>query len=97
MLDSRAYPPRQRWVRDVTAYSRANCGSVGLLVGTLWCRLQHQRPTSDEVGMRKTLNAASNKRGSGVGSSITDPPLRGGYARKSDARPVSFTGLTERG
>jgi hypothetical protein len=62
MLASRAYPPRQRWVGDVTAYSRANCGSVGLLVGALVCRLQHQRPTSNEVGMRKTLNAASKRR-----------------------------------
>ena len=38
-------------------------------------RLQHQRPTSDEVGMRMTQNTASNNRRSNIGSNTNDPPL----------------------
>jgi hypothetical protein len=29
----------------------------------LWCRLQHQRPTYDEVGMRKTVNGSQQQPG----------------------------------
>ena len=73
-------------VRDVAAYYNANGGSHTHLV-TRWvwypnwsggallcvCRLQHQQPTSDEVGMVSKL--VGGRSSVCVGCSISDPPL----------------------
>jgi len=78
-----AYPPRQRWVLDVTAYSRklwsnrftGELFDVGCSINhpplTRWvcrkparggfCRLQHQEPTSDEVGMKSRHSGRARK------------------------------------
>jgi len=48
-----AYPPRQRWVGAVVALNR-QC------IGSRWSdRIQHQRPTSHEVGIQICYYAMS--------------------------------------
>jgi len=54
-----AYPPRERWVLDARAYAKELSGES---------RLQHQKPTSDEVGMQERACGAR-----AVGCSINKP------------------------
>ena len=45
-----AYPLREKWVRDVGAYFKEAMPDPD--------RLEHQKPTSNEVGMRKRQGTA---------------------------------------
>jgi hypothetical protein len=78
-----AYPPRQRWVFDAGAYNGffwlfTSCKpDRGYKSGA--GRLQHQAPTSDEVGMQE----GGRERLVCVGCNIKHPPLTRWVCRKA--------------